>query len=120
MCKCLSNLVIKIFTVGNYDNFRVTACKFHEDIFRKHYHCKGLSAALSVPYNTTLTIAVLIVGVDSLYYLSDSEKLLMSAYLLYVGIKDYEILCKLHKPVPVKERHDIPVLLSDTAVGDML
>ena len=110
MCKGFRNLIVEVLAVGNDDHTRMNRPQFHEDILRQHHHSQRLAAALCVPDDAALPVALFVVGIDRADDLPNREKLLMPADFLDIRVIQHEIFGQLHEPVRVQQRDNISVL----------
>ena len=92
--------------------------KLHQQILCQHNHCQAFAAALGMPDNTALAIAVLVGFVDGFDDLFDGKILLIAAYLFDVGVKEDKVTDQLIYAVDAEQRNDIAVLYRRHTVGD--
>ena len=117
MGKCGCDLPVQIFTIGDNNHLRVTIRQLHQEILRQHYHGQAFAAALRVPDNAALPVALFIGLRNGPDDLLDGEILLIPADFFHVGVKEHKVADQLHGPFPAEQGDQVSVLLGGHAAG---
>ena len=112
----IGDLAVQFLSVCDDDHTGVAGCQLHQNVFCQHDHGQALAAALSVPHDTTLAVALAVGLPDGFDDLLDGKILLIAADLLHIGIEQNEIANQFLDPFPAEEGDDIPVLLSGNPI----
>ena len=112
------NLRVQLLAVRDDDHAGMAALQLHQDILRQHDHGQALAAALRMPNDAALAVAVLVAFGDGLHDFPDGEELLIAADLLHVGVKENEVTNQLVYAIGAEQRDDIPVLFGGHAIRD--
>ena len=112
------NLRVQLLAVRDDDHAGMAVLQLHQDILRQHDHGQALAAALRMPNDAALAVAVLVVFGDGLHDFPDGEELLIAADLLHVGVEENEIANQLVHALGAEQRDDIPVLFSGHSIRD--
>ena len=86
----------------------------------QHDHRQTLAAALSMPNDSALAVAPLVVSGNRLHDFLYGKVLLIAANLFYVRIEENEIAHQFENTALVEQRNDIPVLHSYLAASNQL
>ena len=116
ICKIIFYLLVEVFSVGNDNKPRIFRRFFDLYLLDEHNHGKRLAAALGMPYNAALTVR-LVLSVYSRHRLVYGKKLLMTANLFDVVVKEDKELYYVKQPFFVKKRNASLVLFNYLPVG---
>ena len=114
------DLPVQFLAVGDDNHARMAVGQLHQDVFRQHHHRETFAAALRVPDDSTLPVAVTVVLRDCRHDLLDGEILLVAADLLDVPVKEDEVANKLKDALLAEQGYQGPVLLRRQSPGNQV
>ena len=112
------NLRVQLLAVRDDDHAGMAVLQLHQDILRQHDHGQALAAALRMPNDAALAVAVLVAFGDGLHDFPDGEELLIAADFFHVGVKENEIANQLEHALAAEQGDDISVLFGGHAIRD--